>query len=304
MAGAGRLEFGLAENRGLIRPCGAAPETGKQAFLRVCLQLGRKRFREAHSSPLPMKSVTAIALPVLVATLGIVSAIGAVSKGAAELEPSKAVELVHRSRDEVARPSIRLELSQRSISEPVVKSQPAPKSWTSGSAVPRPSEVIVPRSYQPSLRGQEIAEEDLGRHVAGLAKLERSQIQALRSRYLSLPSRIESVLMGRELPAADYAYEQALEGLCDQIEAELVQSHKEYFQSRSFPYVKAGGTPLAARPLGNSQFTTQGLHVVGDWFVDAGFRSEDFPSLEAKLKAAMQMRIERVDFLDRTLNVH
>lgn len=250
-----------------------------------------------------MKSVTAIALPVLVATLGIVSAIGAVSKSAAEIEPGKAAEFTRRNRDEVARPPIHLESPQRSVSAPAAEPRPASKSWTAGNSVPRPSEVIVPRSYQPSLRGQDIAEEDLGRHVANLAKLERSQIQALRSRYLSLPSRIESVLMGRELPAADYAYEQALEGLCDEIEAELVQNHKEYYQSRSFPYVKAGGTPLAARPLGNSQFTTQGLHVVGNWYVDAGFRSEDFPSLEAKLKAAMQMRIERVDFLDRSLNV-
>lgn len=254
-----------------------------------------------------MKPIVATTLPIVVATLGIACAIGAVSKSSASLEPQAEIRIADEREPEIEKPKVRLESPRRSAREVEVAATPktdAPKPWTSSQTVSRPSRITVPRNYQPTLRGQDISEEDLGRHVLNLAALDRSKLQGLRLRYLSLPSRIETVLLGRELPPEDYSYEQALESLCDEIEELLVQSHRDYFMGRRFPYSSASEGPLTPRLPGNSQFTTQGMHVVGNWYVDAGFHSSDYPDLEAKLNAARRMRIERVDFLDRSLNVH
>ena len=254
-----------------------------------------------------MKPVHAAALPALVAVLGLVAALGAVRRGyeppvepdvprpgtlPTVLEPAQGARLTsaQRSLQSVEpRPQVATTAERPAPAASATKSQPAK------------SEVGLPRDYKPSLTNADLDEVALSAHVETLMPLGADQLQSLRQRYLGLPSRLEDLLTTQELPEGDFAYEQALEGLCDEIEVLLKDCHRDYYQQGRFPHRRADGNPLAARPVGDSQFTTHGLFLTGGWYVDAGFRSADYPTLERKLSEALQLRIQRVDFLEREL---
>jgi hypothetical protein len=244
------------------------------------------------------------AIPALVAVLGLVAAMGAVSREAAPVAVDEAPRPVAGgSRIAPAKPA-RLSGARPAqlASPPPVEAAPAAASQNRTASVPTPakSEVGLPRDYRPAASGP-LDEQELGEHIASQMPLERAQLESLRLRYMGLPDRIEDLLERYELPEGDFAYEQALEGLCLEIETVLVDCHRDYYANLRFPHRPAAGVPLRARPVGDSQFTTHGLFVAGGWYVDAGFRSADYPELERKLSQALALRIERVDYLEREL---